>query len=109
LLSAKINEFAVESGEVAYKPELKPLPIQNLPIAITLAKIDETLIVDPSLDEEQAMSARLTVASDGEGRVCAMQKGGSGVFTVEEIKRAVSLALSKAPEIRSRVVETVRK
>lgn len=109
LLSAKINQFAVENGEVVYKPELKPLPIQSQPIAITLAKIDETLIVDPSLDEEQAMNARLTVTSDHEGRICAMQKGGSGVFTVEEIKQGVSFALSKAPEIRNKVVETVRK
>jgi len=109
LLDAKINEFAIENGEVIYKPELKPFPMQSQPVAMTLAKIDKTLIVDPSLDEEQVMSARLTVTSDSEGRICAMQKGGSGVFTVEEIKQGVALALSKAPEIRAKVVKAVRK
>lgn len=64
--------------------------------------------MDPSLDEEQVMSARLTVASDRGGRICAMQKGGSGAFDVEEVKQGVKLALSKAPEIRSKVVEATR-
>jgi exosome complex component RRP42 len=108
LLSARMNQYDVKNGEVVFRPELKPLPIQNQPIAITLAKIGKAIVVDPSLDEEQVMSARLTVASDRGGRICAMQKGGSGAFDVEEVKQGVKLALSKAPEIRSKVVEATR-
>lgn len=108
LLSAKMNKYDVEDGEVVFRQELKPLPIQSQPIAITLAKIDKALVVDPSLDEEQVMSARLTVISDNHGRICAMQKGGSGTLAVEEVREGIKLALSKAPEIRSKVIEAAK-
>lgn len=108
LLSAKMNEYEVKNGEIVYKPELKPLPVQNHPVAITLAKIGKSLVVDPSLNEEQVMSARLTVASDKNGRICAMQKGGSEALSVEEVKEGVALALSKAPEIRSKILEVAK-
>jgi len=108
LLSAKMNEYEVENGEVIYRPELKALPIQNHPVAVTLAKIGRSLVVDPSLDEEQVMSARLTVISDKDGRICAMQKGGAEALSVEEVKQGVAIALSKAPEIRSRIMEAVK-
>jgi exosome complex component RRP42 len=65
------------------------------------------LILDPSLEEEQVMSARLTVISDGEGRICAMQKGGSGSLAVDEVKLGVKFAISKASEIRSKIAEAV--
>ena len=107
LLSAKINDYEVKDGEIIVKPELKPLPIQNHPVAVTLAKIDNTLVLDPSLEEEQVMSARLTVISDKDGQICAMQKGGSGSLAVEEVKQGVKLALSKAPEIRAKIAEAV--
>ncbi len=107
LLSAKMNEYDVENGEVIYKPELRKLPIQNHPVAVTLAKIGKSLVVDPSLDEEQVMSARLTVTSDKDGRICAMQKGGAKALSIEDVKQSVTIALSKASEIRSRIMEAV--
>jgi exosome complex component RRP42 len=41
LLSAKMNDYDVKDGELALKSELKSLPIQNQPVAVTLAKIDK--------------------------------------------------------------------
>lgn len=108
LLSARMNEYDVENGEVVFRPEMKSLPIRNQPIGITMAKIGKTIVVDPSLDEEQVMSARFTVVSDLGGDICAMQKGGSGALDIEEVKESVKLALSKAPEIRSRIVEAAK-
>jgi len=109
LLSAKMNEYEVQNGEVVYRAELKNLPIQNHPVAVTLAKIGKSLVVDPSLDEEQVMSARLTVISDKDGRICAMQKGGAEALTIEEVKQGVAIALSKASEIRSKIIEAAQK
>jgi len=108
LLSAKMNEYEVQNGEVVYRAELKNLPIQNHPVAVTLAKIGKSLVVDPSLDEEQVMSARLTVISDKDGRICAMQKGGAEALTIEEVKQGVAIALSKGSEIRSRIIEAAQ-
>jgi len=108
LLSAKMNEYDIKNGEVVYKPGLKKLTIQNHPVAVTLAKIGKSLVVDPSLDEEQVMSARLTVISDKDGRICAMQKGGAEALSIEDVKQGVAITLSRASEIRSRIMEAVR-
>jgi len=107
LLNAKMNDYEIENGQVVYKSTLRPLPIRDHPVAITLAKIGKSLIIDPSLGEEQVMNARLTITSNKDGRICAMQKGGTGTLTVEEVRQGVTVALSRAPEIRSRILGAV--
>ncbi len=82
------------------KGEDFPLPITCLPVTVTVAKIENTLIVDPTFDEEMVSSARLTVTSDENGDIRAMQKGKSGSFTVDEISEIVDLAREKGEGIR---------
>ena len=64
--------------------------------------------MDPSLEEEQVMNARLTVTIDKNGRICAMQKGGQYGFTVEELKRAVGVAVQKAAENRTKILAVAK-
>ncbi|MDI3482289.1 MAG: exosome complex component [Candidatus Methanomethylophilaceae archaeon] len=82
------------------KGEDFPLPVTCLPITVTVAKIENTLIVDPTFDEEIISSARLTVTTDENGDIRAMQKGKSGALTVDEIGQIVDLASEKGEEIR---------
>lgn len=105
LLSAKMREFHVKNGEVVYKDGYAPLPMQNQPVAVTHGKINSLLIVDPCLEEEQVMSARLTVTVDKENRICAMQKGGLGELTIEEARQAVRAAVTKSQELRGKIVK----
>lgn len=79
---------------------LPEFPILKKPIAVTIAKINEKLMVDPCLDEENVMDARITITTAGDGSICAMQKGGIGCFTPEELELAYELAHSRAAEIR---------
>ena len=79
---------------------LPEFPILEKPIAVTIAKIDEKLMVDPCLDEENVMDARITITTNEDGSICAMQKGGIGCFTKEELEAAYELARIRAPEIR---------
>jgi exosome complex component RRP42 len=107
LVSAKMRAFDVKDGEVKYKDELVPLPINNLPVPISSAKIDSTIVLDPCLEEEQVMSCRLTVTVDKDDKVCAMQKGGLGVLTPDELKQVVSTSIKKSKELRSKVLSGV--
>lgn len=75
-------------------------PIQKRPVSVTVSKIGENLMVDPCLDEENVMDARLTVATTEDGSICAMQKGGSSGFSREQIEQACELARVKAAELR---------
>jgi exosome complex component RRP42 len=108
LLNARLNDYEVKDGQIIYKPSFIPLPIQNYPVAVTIAKIGNSLVVDPSLEEEQVMSSRLTVTFDMHNRICAMQKGGAGQLTVDDVREAVRIAMVKAEEIRRKILETAK-
>lgn len=107
LVDAKMHAFQVKNGEPVYKEETVPLPIKNYPIAITATKIDGSIILDPCLEEEQVMTCRLTVTTDKDDRVCAMQKGGLGVLTPDEVKQIVATAISKSRDLRSKILSKV--
>jgi exosome complex component RRP42 len=66
-----------------------PLPIEHWPVSVTTAKIKDLLLVDPALDEERMADGRLTVTTDENGDIRAMQKGLSGSFTYDEVKRII--------------------
>ena len=108
LLNAKIPKYVFEDEEVKETGELMPLPISNVPISVTMASIEDKLVVDPNGEEEGVMDARLTLVVDGEGRLCAGQKGGSGSLRPEKLMEAVEIAISKSKEIRKVIEEAVK-
>jgi exosome complex component RRP42 len=59
--------------------------------------------VDLGLEEEQVMDARLSMAVKDDGNICAVQKGGSGYFTPQQIIEASKLAQEKAAEMRKKL------
>ncbi len=105
LLNTKVFNYEVKEGEVQIKPGYKSLPIRNYPIAITFAKINDTLGVDPQLEEEQVMDARLTMTIEKDEKVCALQKAGNGYFRIQQISEAAKIARQKAAELRKLVVK----
>lgn len=91
---------AIIPGEQYGKGENKPLPITCTPISVTEVKIGNDLIVDPNFDEEQISSARLTVTTDDNGNFRAMQKGGRGSITLDDLSLCLDRAVEKGAEIR---------
>jgi len=104
LLNAKLPKVEVSNGEVKTLDEFEPLPLGKPPIYITHAKIGESIVVDPTLEEELVMDARLTMAITADGKICAVQKGGLGTFRIEEVEEVLENALNLAPIIRRAVV-----
>lgn len=78
----------------------QPFPISKDPIEVTVSKIGDYLIVDPSKEEEAAIDARLTVAVMNDGRLCALQKGGTEPLSSDDIKNMVEMAVEKTNELR---------
>jgi exosome complex component RRP42 len=106
LLNTKMFKYEVKEGEIKVKPGYTPLPVKDYPVAVTFAKINDKLIVDPGLDEEQVMDARLTITTNKDGNICALQKGGYGYFTTQKILEASKIAKTKGVELRKRVVKS---
>lgn len=80
------------------------LPVNHYPISCTTAKVGSALLLDPSLDEERIADARLTVSTDENGDIRAMQKGLSGAFTYEDIIKVINMARNAGVAIREKIL-----
>jgi len=86
-----------------------PLPIREPPISCTSVKFNSVVVMDPSLDEEDIAEARLTVATDKNGDIRAMQKGLTGSFTVDEIKKVIKDSIDNGKKLRELLYKSVGK
>lgn len=101
LINTKLPTAKVEDGKIIIDEENRvPLPINEKPLMCTLAKIGDELIIDPSLEEEEIMGARLSIGVREDDSLCAMQKGGEIPLTKEEVMKAVDITLKKTKELR---------
>ena len=90
-----------DDGNIDYKKKTKKsLPLTECPIAITVWKVGDLLCVDPTQIEENVFEARLTITTIEDGSIVAMQKGGEGTLTVDDVTRMIDLAVAKAVELR---------
>jgi len=85
------------------KGEDYPFPMKHIPISATFAKIAGHLVADPTFDEENVASARLTVVTIETGKLCAMQKGLGGSFLRPEVEKAIELSMEFGKKVRAQV------
>lgn len=102
LKNARFPEY--KDGAVDYhKKTDRKLILKRMPIPVTVFKIGNNLLVDPTVEEEGSVDVRLTVTSTEDGRLCALQKGGEGELSTDDIAKMTELAMAKAKEIRELV------
>lgn len=94
----------LEEGKIDYK-ELtdKGLDLSDLPVPVTVCKIGDTLIVDPTYDEWKLVDARLTVTTLEDGTLCAMQKGGESPLSVQDIEKMIDIAGRVGKDLRGQL------
>lgn len=100
LSTAKMPKY--EEGKAIYEERKTPLKINNVVVSTTFGKVDKALLLDPNMHEENASSARLTIANDG-NVVRAIQKGLGGSFTAQQIEELVEVSLGKHSEIKKKI------
>lgn len=76
------------------------LKVGRKPLLCTLAKVADSVLLDPNLAEEKASTARFSTATTEDELLTAFQKGGSGSFTAKEIDYCIETALKKGKELR---------
>jgi exosome complex component RRP42 len=77
------------------------LPMRDPPISCTFVKFNDAVVIDPSMDEQEIAESRITVATDSEGHIRAMQKGLNGSFSADEIKKIIKDSFINGRELRS--------
>jgi exosome complex component RRP42 len=51
------------------------------------------------------MDARITITTNSDGDFAALQKGYTGSFTIEQVKKAAEIARIKGEEVRTKLRE----
>ena len=103
ILSCTVPKYEIkDDAPVLVEGVTSKAPVKTLPVSVTMARIGDYIIVDPTAEEEACMDARITITSNSEGNICALQKGGSDGFAVDQLIRCSEMALSMGTKIRKR-------
>ena len=106
LLSSKTPKWNwTDDAPVLAEGEDTDLPITTIPVSVTMGKIGNHIVVDPNGDEWDTMDARITITSDSDGNICALQKGGSDGFTQDEINQCGEISVRVGAKIREKLKE----
>lgn len=113
LLSAKMPKYDAETESIKFGEFTKTsVPVsKKIPIAMTFYKIKDKIILDPTASEEDASTARLSIAMTGDKEVLinAMQKGGNDIFTEKELSEMIDIAEKKFMDIEKKVKKEIEK
>jgi len=85
------------------------LELLHFPVSVTLGKIGDFMLVDPSIEEEDYLDSELSITSLEDGRISSMQKILLGPLSEEDVMKAVILAKKKGDDLRELVLKTVKK
>ncbi len=105
ILSCSVPKYEIKEDETPALVEgvtSKP-PVKTIPVSVTMARIGDHIVVDPTADEESCMDARITITTNSEGNICALQKGGSDGFTVDQLHKCSEIALAVGTKIRKQI------
>ncbi|HYZ50123.1 MAG TPA: exosome complex protein Rrp42 [Nitrososphaeraceae archaeon] len=105
LISSKLPIFEIQDGKVVDTGNKMDPPITTMPISITAVRIGDAVILDPTSEEEACMDARITITTNSDGHFTAMQKGSTGAFTIEQLKKAAETARIKGEMVRTKLKE----
>jgi len=108
LLDSKLPVFEIRDKKVVDTGEKQNPPIATLPVSITAVRIGDSIILDPTAEEEACMDSRITITTNSDHNFAAIQKGSTGAFTVEQLKRAAATARIKGEEIRIKIRELTK-
>ncbi len=108
LMNSKLPVFEIRDRKAVDTGEKQNPPLTTVPVSITAVRIGESVISDPTAEEEACMDARITITTNSDQNFAAVQKGSTGAFTVEQLKRAAATARIKGEEIRAKLRESTK-
>jgi exosome complex component RRP42 len=103
LRTAKMKKYKVKDEKVEDTGDMVPVPVERIPVSVTMARIGDSLVVDPDSEEEGAMDMRITITTDDDGNVCASQKGEASTISPAQVLQAADTSIRLGKEIRKQI------
>jgi len=106
---AKLPKYDEEEGKVLFD-ELtdKNLPLTDkIPVAISVHKLGNYLLIDPTREEEDLSESRVTISSS-KGVISSLQKSESAALEVDEIKKIFEIAEKASQEVLKQIEKNTK-
>jgi len=112
LANAKFPVYNEKTGRVEHELTDKKLPLikENMSFNLTIWKVGDSLIIDPSKEEEETADYRVGIAladNDGKPRITAMQKGKDGFINQADMEKILNLVESELPALDKKIKKLV--
>ncbi|MBM3896419.1 MAG: exosome complex protein Rrp42 [Thaumarchaeota archaeon] len=104
ILSCKVPKWEIKNDvPVLVEGHESNPPITTIPVSVTMGRIGEHILVDPNAEEWECIDARITITTNSDGNICALQKGGEDGFTIDQLSKCADIAISAATKIREKL------
>ena len=103
LRTAKMKKYKVKDEKVEETEDVVPVPAAKIPVSVTMARIGDSLVVDPDSEEEGAMDMRITITTEDDENVCASQKGEASTISPAQVLQAADTSIRLGREIRKQI------
>ena len=106
---ARIPKYDEETGKVIYgEYENESLPLkEDSPVSISIHKIGNSFVVDPTREEEDLSECRVTLTTY-EGAISSMQKSESEALTIDEIKKIFDISEETSKKILKEIEKKIK-
>ncbi len=109
ILTSKFPVYEIKDEKVVDTGKVQDPPINTVPVSITFARIGDSLMLDPTTEEEVCMDARITLTTNSDGEYTAVQKGSNGYLTIEQVLQVADIAMTRGQELRQRLISIGKK
>ena len=65
-----------------------------------MGRIGEFIIIDPNIDEWMCLDARITITTNSDGNIVALQKGGDDGFSIDQLVKCSETSITVGKKIR---------
>jgi len=106
---AKIPKYDEKNEKVLYEePSEKELPLTDkIPVAISVHKLKDFFIIDPTREEEDLSECRVTISSS-KGTISSLQKSKSTPLEIEEMKKIFEIAEKSSREVLKEIEKNIK-
>jgi exosome complex component RRP42 len=101
----ELNEHGLVDHDIKPKKKL-PLADEIAPISVSFFKLGDSIILDPTREEEEACDARVTFGISKKGKqylINSCQKAGSAIFTQADIDNMMDILPDKFDELNEKL------
>lgn len=110
LKTARMPKYDEKEGKVLYGEFTdKKIPLsKEIPIGITVYKIGNSIIVDPTLEEEDVAEAKMTIGATTDGVIHSLQKGNSKEISIKEMYEILELTEKTRKKVFSSIEKYIK-